>query len=290
MTGAVRARLPDGRLHLQHGPIDLVIGARGGGDQIEKAYAQAWEHFQDLLQTLVAELTLLRSPIGEAYPLARGPVARRMVAACWPHRAQFITPMAAVAGSVADEMLAAMRAGRTLRTAYVNDGGDVALWMAPGESLDAGIANHPMRARLNAKLRLERPCGLATSGWRGRSQSLGIADAVTVLARDAAAADAAATLIANAVDVAHPSIRRLPANQLKHDSDLGVMRVTVAVGELPAPCVAEALGRGFAAARAMQQAGLIDAAYLALQEQTRVMLPPDRAGCDKLSASRGNAC
>ena len=31
--------------------------------------------------------------------------------------------------------------------------------------------------------------GVATSGWRGRSHSLGIADSVTVVARNAAAAD-----------------------------------------------------------------------------------------------------
>ena len=49
--------------------------------------------------------------------------------------------------------------------------------------------------------------GIATSGWRGRSFSLGIADAVTVLAATAAEADAAATVIANAVDLpGHPAI------------------------------------------------------------------------------------
>ena len=64
--------------------------------------------------------------------------------------------------------------------------------------------------------------GIATSGWRGRSFSLGIADAVTVLADRAAAADAAATIIANAVDLpGHPAIVRVPACELAPDSDLG---------------------------------------------------------------------
>ncbi len=35
--------------------------------------------------------------------------------------------MAAVAGAVADHILAAMIAGRRLAKAYVNDGGDIAL-------------------------------------------------------------------------------------------------------------------------------------------------------------------
>ena len=290
MTGPVRAWLPDGRLHLQHGPIDLVIEARGAAHEIERAQDQAWHRFQDVLESLVAELPLLRTPIGHAYPLARGPVGRRMVAACWPLRAQFITPMAAVAGSVADEMLAAMLAGRSLQSAYVNDGGDIAVWVAPGETLDAGIVNHPGQPRPNATLRLDRPCGLATSGWRGRSHSLGIADAATVVADNAAAADAATTLVANAVNAEHPAIERASARTLRHDSDLGGIAVTVAVGELPPACVALALERGVAAARAMQRAGLIHAAYLALQQQCRVASPLAEAGYDKLSAMRSAAC
>ena len=290
VTGPAQARLPYGRLHLQHGPIDLIIHARGAASDLERAQEQAWNRFQDILETLVAELALLRTPVGDAYPLARGPVARRMVAACWPHRARFITPMAAVAGSVADEVLAAMLAGCSLQSAYVNDGGDIAIWIEPGETLDAGIVNNPLQPQLSATLRLDCACGVATSGWRGRSHSLGIADAVTVLAADAATADAAATLLANAVDAEHPSIRRQPARELRHDSDLGELSVTVAVGELPAACVAAALERGVRAARLMQQMGLIQAAYLALQDQMRVASPLGVAGCDKLSAMRGSAC
>jgi hypothetical protein len=273
MSAPSRSQLPGSRLHLQHGPIDLVIEAWGEHREVEQAYAQAWTRFQDILPALVSELPLLRAPLREPYPLARGPVARRMVAACWPHRSVYITPMAAVAGAVADEMLAALLAGRTLAKAYVNDGGDIALHLAAGEHLDAGVVNDPQRPALAASVRIASQSavrGIATSGWRGRSQSLGIADAVTVLARAAAAADAAATLIANAVDIEHPSIRRLPARAVKHDSDLGDLPVTVAVGALPLHAIAEALERGRAAACAMLDTGLIEAAYLALQGETRV--------------------
>ena len=271
MSGAARAMLPGNRLHLQHGPIDLVIEAWGEPREIELAYEQAWRRFDDILPTLVAELSLLRAPLGDPYPLARGPVARRMIAACWPHRAVFITPMAAVAGAVADEMLAAMLAGRSLAKAYVNDGGDIALHVNVGHQLDAGIVNNPLRPESNAGLRLSASCGLATSGWRGRSQSLGIADAVTIVSDCAAAADAAATLVANAVDTEHPAIRRRPAREVKHDSDLGDRLVTVAVGVLPPDAISAALESGCAAALAMLDAGLITAAYLALQGQTRVV-------------------
>jgi ApbE superfamily uncharacterized protein (UPF0280 family) len=260
----VARRLSDGRLHLQHGPIDLVI--LGSEAELERAQAR----FATVLEELVAELPLLRAPVGKAYPLARGRVARRMVAAVWPHRAVFVTPMAAVAGAVADEILEAMQ---PTGKAYVNDGGDIAVHLPPGETFDAGIVNNPLQPALDATLRLEESCGIATSGWRGRSQSLGIADAVTIVARNAAEADAAATLIANAVNAQHPAIVRRPARALKEDSDLGELPVTVAVGPLPPATVRAALDSGAAVAARLRARGLIRAAYLGLQQQTITVAP-----------------
>ncbi len=272
--GPLKAMLPGARLHLQHGPIDLVIEAWGEESEVSRSYDIAWTRFQGILSTLVSELGLLRHPVQTSYPLARGPVARRMVAAVWPHRAEFVTPMAAVAGAVADEILAAMLKGARLRKAYVNDGGDIAVHVESGESFETGIVNNPYQPALDATLGIRASCGVATSGWRGRSQSLGIADAVTVVAKDAASADAAATLIANAVNAEHPAIRRLPARALREDSDLGDLPVTVAVGPLPRSLVEEALDGGLRAARAMQARRLIRAAYLALQGVTAISHEP----------------
>lgn len=266
---AIAARLGDGRLHLQHGPIDLIIEAFGVVDEVERAYGQAIERFGDILPTLVGELAVLRRPVTEAYPLLRGPVARRMAEAVWPHRAVFITPMAAVAGAVADEMLQAMVRGRTLDKAYVNDGGDIAIHLAPGQSLRAGLFVQALDGV--ALLTHERPVrGIATSGWGGRSFSLGIADSATVLAATAAAADAAATMTANAVNADHPAIERRPASALDPDSDLGERLVTVAVGDLPREIVDAALERGLGEARRLRLCGLIDSAALSVQGQWRL--------------------
>jgi ApbE superfamily uncharacterized protein (UPF0280 family) len=179
----------------------------------------------------------------------------------------FITPMAAVAGAVADEILGAMTAGRALRRAYVNNGGDIAIHLAPGERFETGIVGDIAKPKITATASIaaaDPVRGIATSGWRGRSFSLGIADAVTVLARDGAAADAAATLIANAVNVAHPAIARKPARDLDPDSDLGEHLVTVEVGALDARAIGEALARGRRAAETYRRAGHVVAAYLEL--------------------------
>jgi hypothetical protein len=268
------ATLPDGRLHLQEGPIDLVIGLEGPRLAVADAAARAIAAFDELLLKLVTELPLLRTPIGPDRPALHGPVARRMAEAVWPFRAGFITPMAAVAGAVAEEVLAALAGAPGLTAAYVNNGGDIALFLAPGASLRIGVVPHLSRAMPEAliRIRAQDPVrGIATSGWPGRSFSLGIADTVTVLAARAAAADAAATVIANAVDAEHPAIRRAPASSLDPDSDLGKRLVTTGVGPLPAEVVEAALDAGEARAEALLSAGLIDGAALVLGDAVRIV-------------------
>lgn len=267
--------LPDGRLHLQHGPIDIIAEAFGAPPEVASAYRQASARFRTVLQSLVDELPTLRTPLGRVAPRVGGPIARRMVQAAWPHRRVYITPMAAVAGSVADEVLAAMLSGRNLARAYVNNGGDIALHLAPGESLRLGVVANQDRPSIDARaeIRSQDPVrGVATSGWRGRSQSLGIADAVTVLAASGAMADAAATMVANAVNVDHPAIFRRPARSLRDDSDLGDLPVTVDVGALPGEAIRLALDRGAARARGLIRRGLMHGAWLALQGETCAVL------------------
>lgn len=265
--------LPDGRrLHLHHGPIDIVLEVWGSPVEIEAARAQAAARFATILQELVDELPALRRPVGDAPAGLAGPVARAMEAAARAHLPTFATPMIAVAGAVADEVLRAAVSNRTLTRAYANNGGDAALWLGPGEALGIAIAARPGmpdRVRIGADAPVR---GVATSGWRGRSRSLGIADAVTVLARTAAQADAAATLIANAVDLpGHPAIARAPARDLDPDSDLGARLVTVGVGWLSHAETAQALDRGARAAEAMRARGLIVAAALFLAGASRVV-------------------
>jgi len=91
------------------------------------------------------------------------------------------------------------------------------------------------------------------------------------VAADGAAADAAATLVANRVDVASPAVARRPANELKDDTDLGARLVTVAVGALSRAEVEQALAAGAAFAEQLRQEGLIAAAALSLQGESRVV-------------------
>jgi uncharacterized protein len=330
--------LSGGRLHLSHGPIDVILRAWGEPDAVEAAYRAAAGRFGHILPELCRELPRLKArvaqgslstaPTGFPSPSRRrratrmwggvrgggnpdigslgvpptlslphkgggdpaapssvnseaqppcSPVGRRMAAACRPFADVFVTPMAAVAGAVADALMAVMRDAAELERAYVNDGGDIAVYCPPGTTLEIGIAGGFGRGPvplLNGQARIrggDGVGGIATSGARGRSFSLGIADSVTVLAADAATADVAATLIANAVDIEHPSIVRRPASDLDPDSDLGDRLVTVSVGELPRSAVLGALEAGCRRAADYLARGLIVDAALMLQGETATL-------------------
>jgi ApbE superfamily uncharacterized protein (UPF0280 family) len=272
------AWLPDGRLHLQDGPIDLVIDAMGPAPVRERALAAACLAFEGVLAGLCRHLVELRRPVDGGWPLDATPTAQRMRAAVARFEPTFVTPMAAVAGSVADTVLAAMVRVPGLDSAYVNNRGDIALHVTPQRPLEIGIVPMLAEAGVGAALRIEARHGIggiATSGWDGRSFSLGIADAVTVLAKDAATADAAATLIANAVDADHPAIERMRACDLDPDSDLGERPVTTAVGALPGATVDAALAKGAALAARWIDRDHIEAAFLALQGRVAI-LPRDQ--------------
>jgi ApbE superfamily uncharacterized protein (UPF0280 family) len=270
---AQRSPLAGGRWHLQHGPIDIVIGAEGDASALGLAHEAAWWRFESVLVELVEELSLLRLPVRGECPV-NGDIARRMWHACQPFAAAFITPMAAVAGAVAQE-LAPFYERPGIERAWINNGGDIALVLVPGASATVGLyadlaryAGPGTALATDARFTVHAAMpvrGIATSGWRGRSFSLGIADSVTVLARSAAEADAAATVIANAVNVDDPRVTRRPAHELRDDTDLGALQVTVDVPALPRHSIEHALRAGRECALGLQAQGLIHAAMLVCQ-------------------------
>jgi ApbE superfamily uncharacterized protein (UPF0280 family) len=281
---AQRRLLDDGRWHFQHGPIDIVLQLAGEPQACADALENTWQRFEQILPELVSELRFLRLPVSEVLQHSFNySVAQRM------HRAAaqaaqsglassdgFITPMAAVAGSVAQALLPTL-AQPGVDKVFVNNGGDIALHLQAGESWRVGVVTDLARALTAMQthelvvdgafvISADMPVrGIATSGWQGRSFSFGIADSVTVLAATAAQADVAATLIANAVNIDDLRIQRRPADSLRDDTDLGARLVTVDVPRLSEAQIEQALQLGLDCARDMQARGLIYAALLSCQ-------------------------
>ncbi|ORE95752.1 UPF0280 family protein [Acuticoccus yangtzensis] len=271
MTDPTAALLPDGRLHLQHGPIDVIVSADGSETAVEAAFTAAAGRFATVLTEIVEELSELRLPARSDTEM-QGLVASRMTKAVRPFASDtFITPMAAVAGAVADEILDTMTAAAPLTRAFVNNGGDIAVHLSGGQTAHARIAAHDNTHLGTVRLRSgDGIGGIATSGRTGRSLSLGIADSVTVLAASAAEADAAATLLANAVDLpGHPAVERAPAETIDPDSDLGSRLVTTGCGTLTTADKKIAIGKGARLARQMLADGTIRGVAFYLQGEAR---------------------
>ena len=286
---ATRRPLSDGRWHFQHGPIDIVLQLVGDASACHDALQRTWQRFESVLPELVSELPLLRQPIANLQKNSfQGEVAGSMWQVthdmAWAAADGFVTPMAAVAGAVAQALLPCLSQDGVDK-AYVNNGGDIALYVQEGQSWRIGMLSdlqQALRSDVNSELISDGSFvmqhympvrGVATSGWRGRSFSFGIADSVTVLAETAAQADVAATLIANAVNIHHPLIQRQAANSLRDDTDLGGRLVTVDVPRLPPALVKQALQLGLDCAHAMQSRGQVFAAFVCCQGQMAVAQP-----------------
>ncbi|MBC8207582.1 UPF0280 family protein [Methanococcoides sp. SA1] len=111
-----------------------------------------------------------------------------------------VGPMAAVAGTIAEYVGEGLLADGEPEI-MVENGGDI--YLARQQSCDVAIfagrssLSNKVGLRINAR---QMPLGICTSsGTVGHSLSLGEADSVTVLARSAALADAAATRLGNEV-------------------------------------------------------------------------------------------
>ncbi|MEE9335444.1 MAG: UPF0280 family protein [Granulosicoccaceae bacterium] len=280
-------RLANKRLQLRHGPIDLIIEAFGSPYDVEAAYQQAVYSFSTVLKTLAGELSELRKPSGSHIHVFQGKIANVMDKVAREFSTDhFVTPMIAVAGAVADHVLHSLILDRVLSKAYVNNGGDIAIYLSEDQSFNVGVCAKPHDGVIVSKANILSDSGIhgiATSGWRGRSHSLGIADSVTVLACNAAVADAAATLIANAVDLPnHPMIKRTTATQLNPDSDLGDRMVTVDVGALTLAETQSALDSGKKLAHQMIDSNQIIGVYGRLNSEMFSLHPslPSKKTCE----------
>ena len=266
------------------GPIDLIVEAVGAPAAVEAAYRAAARAFRFVLDELCAELPALRSPASRASPRVsqvRSPdgwkrpprlMRRRLSSRRWPPSPE------------------ASRTRSLPRCARRPDAGSPAspsttaaisrLWLAPGETTTVGLVDRPDRPSLFARARL----AAGRRDWRdrdvrraGRSFSLGVADAVTILARDAPPKPTPPRPWSPTRSTFRAMLASggAPACSLQPDSDLGdtagdpfrrrrSTRISIAARARQRPRRRGEPGR----------ARLIAAAALHLQGETRVAAPP----------------
>jgi hypothetical protein len=224
-----------------------------------------------LLEKVAAQRDSLRAPALEVDEPRPNSLVHRMWEASRLVGDPDLTPMASVAGAIADATADFLESEGMSRV-VVNNGGDVALRLKDPERLyvgirpDVGDSAMAHRVLVTADMGVR---GVTTSGLGGRSFTRGVASAATVFAATAARADAAATAVANATYVESECVVQSLAESIQPDTDLPGVAVTTSVGDLSTDEIEQALGQGVARAEELALRGLIYGACLFVKARMR---------------------
>jgi ApbE superfamily uncharacterized protein (UPF0280 family) len=233
-------------IFVDYGPMQMTIQAVFTGSQSDKQVQDAGRYAKELL-TEVARQKEIAKRAQQDLPsgVFDSEVLQRMISAVRQSTDKTLTPMAAVAGTIAD-MTADYLADLGAIKAIVNNGGDIAIRLQEGQTARVGIAVSRKEAVMPTVLITKESGigGIATSGLGGRSFTKGIASAAVVAAKSAALADACATSIGNAVYTEHPHIRLALAEELDPNTDIRGHYVVKEVGLLPPDIIQKALNNG----------------------------------------------
>ena len=187
----------------------------------------------------------------------------------------WLTPMAAVAGSVSDAVADSLQSRGAVKVT-ANNGGDIALRLAPGQSLGLGVLYDLEKGGVDRVVRLtpeKGVGGVATSGLGGRSLTTGIASGVTVFSARCAQADALATLLADRSIIDSPAVHTCRAGELDPDSDIADLTVVTGVDPLTEEEKAKALSQVMAEAELQYERGGLIACIATVQGRTAVFDP-----------------
>ena len=256
------SKIIEERLYLEYGPTNLVVEAFHKDKQ--KIYNYIIENIGEMLSQLSLELAKLRENTKENTRF-KSEIAKKMNDSTKIFLPRFITPLASVAGAISEILLDKVLSKFNLKKIYINNGGDVAIFLKKKQTLKLLVATTN-----NFLITLEGDgCkyGVATSGWKGRSFSMGIADSVTTIARSSSIADAAATIIANDTNIEnHKNIKKQKANEIDEYSDLKNKLITTSVGELSENDIKQALKKGTITAKKLIEKKIILTALLNVKE------------------------
>ena len=248
------------------GPMRLVIRAwKGNEPKIDLVRQAAAESFT-YLERIARFRSELSRPFLDIKVQPQDDLAKEMLYSVEIIGDGDLTPMAAVAGTIADAV-ANWLFEREATKVIVDNGGDIAVRLAEGESVTVGVRPRVTSRHISQEINLDSgrsAWGVTTSGVGGRSLTRGIASAVTVLSTKASLADAAATDIANACFVKDDRIIQLPAEKIDPTSDLKDIPVTTEVGPLSSEKILAAINSARQKADDFSQKGIIDGAFIAL--------------------------
>ena len=258
--------LKEGLALVDSGPLYATIMVSQRGHPLSDEAIEGAQYALKILDQLAAFLPIIKKRASILKPEGCYPeVVNEMISATQAIKDPDFTPLAAVAGATSD-MVADYLLKTKATKIIVNNGGDIAIRLREGHAAIVGLRLNLMRPDFNYNVLIERDCGICTSGIGGRSFTLGVADGVTVLAHQAAIADAAATFLGNKTVVSSPKIQKVLAESVYPDTDLVGVEVTHSVGALSQEEIDTAMKAGKAEALRLLEKGVIHGAIISVKD------------------------
>ncbi len=251
----------------EYGPLTLIIFAEiGKVPQVRESLLAARTSFL-FLERIAGCRKELSKNIREGFVNIGDPLAGVMISSVSEISDYDLTPMAAVAGTIADAV-ADFLVQRGMTRVVVNNGGDIAIRLEGEASVTIGIKDRVNDRDITGNVTLDSSnptWGVATSGLGGRSFTRGIASAVTVIAKNASVADAAATSVANHSFIEHEQVIQQRAKDLDPQTDIPNALVTTKAGPLPVEKRDLGLVQALQRAEELVAQDLIYGAFVAIQ-------------------------
>ncbi len=249
----------------ENGPMRLIIRAWKDGEFNADVSAKAAEFSFICLEHVAEHQYILRQQNPVVPEGVTDPVTLKMVKSVRAMGDDDLTPMAAIAGSIADEV-ADWLFDKGMTRVIVDNGGDIAVRLSGNEMVKVGLRTGINSLSVARVMQLDAHChsawGVCTSGMGGRSLTRGIASAVTVLAETSSMADAAATSIANACIAEDDNIIQKEADKVDPYTDIPGIPVTVFLGKLNQETITLALNKALVKAEYFKEKGLICGALI----------------------------
>jgi hypothetical protein len=249
-------------MFLEIGPASLVISGEKDGILYSFDRCKLEEKIRSILGEIREFLPVLKQKAYRIKNTKHMPdVPRKMVEAVKAIDEASLTPMAAVAGSVADAIKDFLK-NECPDLVSINNGGDISIFNRKGRGLKIDIGDIHTGESSPYMLNIEQliDYGLATSGFGGRSFTLGLADSVTVIAATGAVADAAATFICNYTNTESDKVIRQKASEIDPLTDIPDDNVTIRIDQLNDNDILQALENGLnIAANIKKQRHIYDA-------------------------------
>lgn len=258
--------LKEGLALVDSGPLYATIMVSKRGHPLSEIAIEGGRYALKILEQLAAFLPIIKKRASILKPGGGYPeVVNEMISATQAINDPDFTPLAAVAGATSD-MVADYLLKTDATKIVVNNSGDISIRLREEEKTEVGLCLDVASKQIDYLLPVENDCGICTSGIGGRSFTLGIANAIVVLADRASVADATATYLGNKTTVDSSNVKREWAERIYPDTDIPGKKVTVSVGSLSTAEIQQALENGQREALRLIDNGTIHGAVLSVKD------------------------